>query len=115
MAIVHGISPTVEHYTCLMDLLGRSGHLDEALQMAKTMPFPPDGPVWLSLLGSCRKWNNVEIGQQAFEFAVSVDGKDAAYDIQHLCKRSDVGGGKGDAGKESEIRGMEEARPELVD
>eukprot|EP00246_Nothoceros_aenigmaticus_P009138 TRINITY_DN2446_c0_g3_i1.p1 TRINITY_DN2446_c0_g3~~TRINITY_DN2446_c0_g3_i1.p1 ORF type:complete len:132 (-),score=25.10 TRINITY_DN2446_c0_g3_i1:345-740(-) len=87
--------PSIERYTCMMDLQGRAGHLDEALQMVKTMPFPPDVAVWPALLGACQKWKNIEIGQQAFEFAVSIDAKDPAsnvLDVQHLCKRSDVGG-----------------------
>lgn len=52
--------------TTVIDLLGRACHL----WMAKTMPFPPTGAVWLSLLGNCRKWNNVEIGRRAFEYTV---------------------------------------------
>eukprot|EP00246_Nothoceros_aenigmaticus_P011811 TRINITY_DN3374_c0_g1_i1.p1 TRINITY_DN3374_c0_g1~~TRINITY_DN3374_c0_g1_i1.p1 ORF type:complete len:148 (-),score=24.58 TRINITY_DN3374_c0_g1_i1:223-666(-) len=73
-----GVSPTVEHYTCMMDLLGRAGHLDEALRMAKSMPFAPNSTVWHMLLGACRKWNNPEIGRQAFEYPVAMDEKDAA-------------------------------------
>lgn len=74
----YNVIPTVEHYTCMMDLLGRAGHLTEALEMAKSMPFPSTGAVWRTLLGACQKWDNVEIGLQAFEHAVSLDERDAA-------------------------------------
>lgn len=73
-----GISATVDHFICMMDLLGRAGHLSEALEMAKALPFPPNQVVWHTLLGACRKWKNVDIGQQAFKCAVAADEKDAA-------------------------------------
>eukprot|EP00246_Nothoceros_aenigmaticus_P003524 TRINITY_DN14698_c0_g3_i1.p1 TRINITY_DN14698_c0_g3~~TRINITY_DN14698_c0_g3_i1.p1 ORF type:complete len:106 (-),score=15.62 TRINITY_DN14698_c0_g3_i1:477-794(-) len=38
----------------------------------------PSARVWLTLLGACRKWNNVEVAQQAFQLAVSVDSVDSA-------------------------------------
>jgi pentatricopeptide repeat protein len=36
MATVHMISAKLEHYTCMFDLLGRAGHLQEAENMIKT-------------------------------------------------------------------------------
>ncbi|KFK30407.1 hypothetical protein AALP_AA7G257000 [Arabis alpina] len=38
----YNLSPKIEHYGCLIDLLCRSGLLDEALEIVKTMPFKPD-------------------------------------------------------------------------
>lgn len=58
--------------------MGRAGHLHEAVQMAKSMPFPPNDVMWHTLLGACQKWKNVELGQQVFKGAVSMDEKDAA-------------------------------------
>lgn len=74
----YDIRPTSEHYSCMVDLLGRAGHVEEALKMVKTMPFQPHREVWRSLLSSCRKWKNVELGRQAFECAVSSDNDDPA-------------------------------------
>lgn len=73
-----GLSPTVDHYTCMVDLLGRSGQLNEAMAMVKSMPFQPDSVMWRTLLGACRKWMNVDIGRQAFEGAIAVDSRDTA-------------------------------------
>jgi pentatricopeptide repeat protein len=42
MASVYSISATVEHYACIVDLLGCSGHLQEALDLIQTMPFQPN-------------------------------------------------------------------------
>ncbi|GMH30227.1 hypothetical protein Nepgr_032070 [Nepenthes gracilis] len=59
------VSPTVEHYACLVDMLGRIGRIKEALEIAETMPISPSGSVWGSLLNSCRLHSNVSIGELA--------------------------------------------------
>ncbi|XP_021714578.1 pentatricopeptide repeat-containing protein At5g44230-like [Chenopodium quinoa] len=61
----YGVIPTGDHYTCMVDLLGRSGHLEEALALAKSMPLDPHGGVWGALLGACRIHNNPDIAQVA--------------------------------------------------
>lgn len=73
----HGITPTIKHFTCLVDLLGRSGQLDKAMGIIKDMPFSPDSAVWESVLGACRKWRDVELGRRAFEYAVGLDKDNA--------------------------------------
>lgn len=78
MKTSYGVSPSLDHYTCLIDLLGRVGHIDKAIEIAKTMPYQADSAVWKSILGACRKWRKVELGRQAFEFAISLDRDDAA-------------------------------------
>ena len=76
----YGIEPTIKHYNCMVDLFGRAGQIKEALSMLRSMPFSPDLVVWTTLLASCRKWGNVEIGRQAFEAALRLDDKHmAAY------------------------------------
>uniref|UniRef100_A0A0E0QBS2 DYW domain-containing protein n=1 Tax=Oryza rufipogon TaxID=4529 RepID=A0A0E0QBS2_ORYRU len=62
---VHGIEPTVEHYGCMVDLLGRSGHVEEARQLIRSMTFEPDTIIWRALLGACRIHKNVEIAEEA--------------------------------------------------
>uniref|UniRef100_J3KXB7 Pentatricopeptide repeat-containing protein n=2 Tax=Oryza brachyantha TaxID=4533 RepID=J3KXB7_ORYBR len=50
----HNISPSMEHYTCMVDLLGRAGLLGYASELIETMPMRPDPCVWGALLNSCR-------------------------------------------------------------
>ncbi|XP_075499433.1 pentatricopeptide repeat-containing protein At4g21300-like [Primulina tabacum] len=50
----YGISPRIEHYACLIDMLGRYGRLEVALQVIKGVPFAPDAGIWGTLLGACR-------------------------------------------------------------
>ncbi|KAL6630911.1 hypothetical protein ACP70R_028251 [Stipagrostis hirtigluma subsp. patula] len=63
----HGISPRMEHYACMVTILGRAGKLDEAYDLINEMPFEPDGCVWGSLLGSCRVHGNVDLAEVAAE------------------------------------------------
>ncbi|XP_071725366.1 pentatricopeptide repeat-containing protein At5g44230-like [Rutidosis leptorrhynchoides] len=61
----YGVTPSPDHYTCMVDLLGRVGHLNEALELIKKMPVKPHGGVWGALLGACRIHGNPEIAQIA--------------------------------------------------
>ncbi|KAG4947784.1 hypothetical protein JHK87_043791 [Glycine soja] len=54
MTQVFGISPTNEHFSCMVDLLGRAGLLDQAKNLINGMPFKPNATVWGAILGACR-------------------------------------------------------------
>ncbi|XP_071688537.1 putative pentatricopeptide repeat-containing protein At1g69350, mitochondrial [Rutidosis leptorrhynchoides] len=41
-----GIEPKLEHFSCLIDLLSRAGHLDDAYSIANSIPFPPNSGIW---------------------------------------------------------------------
>jgi pentatricopeptide repeat protein len=59
--------PSIEHYSCMVDLLGRAGSLGTAESLVETMPLPPDIIVWRSLLSSCQCHRNAEIGSRCFD------------------------------------------------
>ncbi|MCL7036939.1 hypothetical protein MKW94_004130 [Papaver nudicaule] len=63
MEKAYKICPTLEHYSCIADLLGRKGKLREALEFIQKMPLKPDAGVWGALLGSCKIHNEIEIGE----------------------------------------------------
>ena len=65
MSSKYGIEARVEHYGCVVTLLGRAGKLDQAYDMIRSMPLIPDGCVWGALLSSCRVHNNVSLGEVA--------------------------------------------------
>jgi pentatricopeptide repeat protein len=65
------VSPTIEHYTCMIDLLSRSGQLEKALSMIGDSPCCPDLVVWHTILGACKEWGNSELGRQAFLHALA--------------------------------------------
>ncbi|KAL2504198.1 Pentatricopeptide repeat-containing protein [Abeliophyllum distichum] len=60
-----GVVPAVEHYACMVDLLGRAGRLDEAMKLIKDMPMEPNPIVWVAFLSGCRLHKNVELGEHA--------------------------------------------------
>ena len=49
-----GIQPGEDHYACMVDLLGKAGHIEEAEELISRMPFRPGVLVWQALLGACR-------------------------------------------------------------
>ncbi|ONK63052.1 uncharacterized protein A4U43_C07F10920 [Asparagus officinalis] len=70
---VYKISPKVEHYGCMVDLLGRAGHIKQARQLIEDMPFEPDAVVWRALLGSCRTYKNIEIAEEAINNLINLE------------------------------------------
>ncbi|XP_010024159.2 pentatricopeptide repeat-containing protein At5g66520 [Eucalyptus grandis] len=58
---VHNLNPTIEHYGCLVDLLGRAGLLKEAKEVIETMPIEPNAAIWGALLNVCKKHANVKL------------------------------------------------------
>ncbi|XP_020537277.1 pentatricopeptide repeat-containing protein At5g48910 isoform X2 [Jatropha curcas] len=64
MRSVYGIVHEIEHYACMVDLLGRGGRLDEAMMLIRGMPMKPDIVIWGALLGACRTHGDVRIGKQ---------------------------------------------------
>ncbi|XP_034224055.1 pentatricopeptide repeat-containing protein At5g44230 isoform X2 [Prunus dulcis] len=61
----YNVVPSADHYTCMVDLLGRAGRLEEALELVETMPIAAHGGVWGALLGACRIHGNPDIAQIA--------------------------------------------------
>ncbi|KAL1212484.1 Pentatricopeptide repeat-containing protein [Cardamine amara subsp. amara] len=57
--------PQLNHYACVIDMLGRAERFTEAEEVIKQMPMEPDAVVWSALLGSCRKHGNTLLGKLA--------------------------------------------------
>ncbi|CAN8268276.1 unnamed protein product [Cochlearia groenlandica] len=73
----HGIKPQVEHYACMVDLLGRANKLDAAAKIVQEMRTEPGPKVWGSLLGSCRIHGNVELAERASRRLFALEPKNA--------------------------------------
>ncbi|CAH9119715.1 unnamed protein product [Cuscuta europaea] len=74
----HKVMPNLDHYTCMIDLLSRSGQLDEAKHFIQSMPCQPDAIGWATLLSSCRTRGNMEIGKWAAESLLHTDPQNPA-------------------------------------
>ncbi|XP_027356594.1 pentatricopeptide repeat-containing protein At5g04780, mitochondrial-like [Abrus precatorius] len=73
MEAMFGIKPTQEHYACMIDLLGRAGKLNEAVELVNSVPFEANGSVWGALLGAARIHKNIELGQKAAEMLFALE------------------------------------------
>ncbi|XP_047337171.1 pentatricopeptide repeat-containing protein At4g14050, mitochondrial isoform X2 [Impatiens glandulifera] len=72
----YGLTPSLQHYTCLLDLYSRSGHLEEAENVLKSMPFEPDEAAWAALLSSCKRHRNHEMAIRIADHLMSLELKD---------------------------------------
>ncbi|XP_058091984.1 pentatricopeptide repeat-containing protein At3g12770-like [Magnolia sinica] len=65
----YSISPRIEHYACLVDLLGRAGRLDDAYELIKKMQVKPNVDIWAALLSACQVHRNVRLAEIAAQNA----------------------------------------------
>ena len=72
MCNLYCLKPTLEHYTCMIDLYGRAGDFNKAKAILDKMQHCHHLPMFLSLLGSCREWRNVQLGIWVFKQSVQL-------------------------------------------
>lgn len=61
----YGVERKIEHYGCLVDVLCRTGNLQEAKTFIEKMPIGPNKVIWMSLLRGARNYLDIEIGEYA--------------------------------------------------
>jgi pentatricopeptide repeat protein len=86
------VEPNMEHYACMVDLLGCAGLFDEVLSLINKMPTEPDAQVWGALLGACKIHSNVSLGEVALHHLHKLEPGNAAHyvvlsDIYAQCGR----------------------------
>ncbi|CAK9276750.1 unnamed protein product [Sphagnum jensenii] len=78
----YSIIPTVEHYGCMVDLLGRAGLLNAAEGFIRSMPFEADASIWAAFLGACRIHSNVKLADHAAKILLRTETQNAAVYVQ---------------------------------
>ncbi|XP_027344633.1 pentatricopeptide repeat-containing protein At1g15510, chloroplastic [Abrus precatorius] len=111
MKYKYSITPNLKHYACVVDLLGRSGKLEEAYEFIQKMPMKPDPAVWGALLNACRIHHDVELGELAAENIFQDDTTSVGYYI--LLSNLYADNGKWD--KVAEVRKMMRQNGLIVD
>ncbi|KAF3775415.1 Pentatricopeptide repeat-containing protein [Nymphaea thermarum] len=92
----HQIQPEEDHYTCMVDMLGRAGRVAEAEALIHSMTNLPSTLVWQTLLGACRMHGDLEAGKRAAERALALDKCDPSTYVllsniyADLCSWGDV-------------------------
>ncbi|XP_073000205.1 pentatricopeptide repeat-containing protein At3g12770-like [Typha latifolia] len=71
------IPPGPDHYACMIDLLGRSGRVEEAVRLLDRSETEPDVTVWKALLAACRIHRHVSLAERAAEMVLKLDPADA--------------------------------------
>lgn len=63
----HGVEPGPEHYSCMVDMLGRAGKLDSAMNLIEHSPdrMRDGAGLWGALLSACRSSGNSKLGAGA--------------------------------------------------
>ncbi|KAK7858478.1 pentatricopeptide repeat-containing protein [Quercus suber] len=69
---------TVEHYACFIDLLGRSGKLDDACEVVRAMPMKPSTKIWSSLVSACKVHGRLEIAEKLALWLIESEPDNAA-------------------------------------
>ncbi|PON76821.1 DYW domain containing protein [Parasponia andersonii] len=72
------IVPQVQHYGCIIDLLSRAGHLEDALRILWNMPIEPDVLAWKAILSASVKHGNIKIGEAAALRAIELAPEDSS-------------------------------------
>lgn len=73
MVSQYRIKPRVEHYGCMVDLLGRAGCLMEAQGLVQDMPFKANAAIWGALLAAARTHGDAELGEQALLHLIELE------------------------------------------
>ncbi|KAK6236879.1 hypothetical protein SCA6_012216 [Theobroma cacao] len=67
------VKPGIEHYACMVDLLGRDGRLKEAKDLIESMPLKPNVGIWQTLLSACRVHGDPQMGKEVGESLLTLD------------------------------------------
>ncbi|CAL9049524.1 unnamed protein product [Musa banksii] len=78
----YNMSPSVEHYGCMVDVLGRAGMLKEAEDLINAMPFDPNAAVWGALANACRIHRNFELGKHVGKMLIELEPEQSGRYIQ---------------------------------
>lgn len=77
----YSMKPKMEHYACMVDLMGRAGELNKAFEFVRAMPERHNSDVWAALLSSCNLHGNVDLASIAASelFKLNADKRPGAY------------------------------------
>ncbi|MQL90212.1 hypothetical protein Taro_022802 [Colocasia esculenta] len=68
-----GMAPGIQHYGCVVDLLGRVGMVGEARSFVRNLPIPPDAVLWRTLLAACKVHGHARLGEEIGESLLQLE------------------------------------------
>ncbi|KAM0939787.1 putative tetratricopeptide-like helical domain superfamily, DYW domain-containing protein [Dioscorea sansibarensis] len=75
------VQPNVLHYSCMVDVLGRSGQTQVAWRLIENMPFKATASMWGSLLGACRTHGDIKLAKVAAEHLFDIEPENAGNHV----------------------------------
>lgn len=78
----YGVEAKPDHFACMVDLLGRAGKLNEAVDVINKMPFKPHPAIYGTLLGACRIHKNIELAEFAAKNLLNLQPENATGYVQ---------------------------------
>ncbi|KAJ8440798.1 hypothetical protein Cgig2_000686 [Carnegiea gigantea] len=79
MTKVYCVEPEIEHYGCIVDLLGRAGQFQEVIDIINGMKVEADEVIWGSLLNGCKIHGNVDLAEFAIRKLIEIDPNNGGY------------------------------------
>ncbi|KAK1261495.1 Pentatricopeptide repeat-containing protein [Acorus gramineus] len=76
MVRVYGIEPGVDHYGCMVDLLGRAGLVEDSKALVGVMSVRPGKAFWSALVSACGEHGNCKLGERVCRRLMEVDPDD---------------------------------------
>ncbi|KAK9920044.1 hypothetical protein M0R45_028609 [Rubus argutus] len=73
------VEPRTAHYACMVDLLGRAGRVEEAMDLIENMPVDADAIVWGALLSACRTYMKLDLAEVAAKKLIQLEPNNAGH------------------------------------
>ncbi|CAN6446294.1 unnamed protein product [Victoria cruziana] len=103
MTTCYEVTPDRRHYSCIINLLGRAGMLEEAVELMNASTVEGDAKLWSAILGACRIHRNLKVGERAAEALMELEPECPATYLQ-VC---DLYNASGDLEIAAKIRSLE--------
>ncbi|KAK4799295.1 hypothetical protein SAY86_024660 [Trapa natans] len=81
LELKYRITPQMEHFACIVDLLGRAGRLEEAEKVIRSMPMPPNAVVLGSLVGSSAAHGKLRLVESTLQELIKLDTNNTEYHV----------------------------------
>lgn len=101
-----GVEPSMEHFVCMVDLLGRSGRLEEAEAFIEEMPVKPGPEVWGALLGACGLFGNITMAERAAKQLSTLEPESRIWRVALSNVYASVGNWESAAKMRAEMKGL---------
>ncbi|KAF9625210.1 hypothetical protein IFM89_020767 [Coptis chinensis] len=78
----YGILPEIDHYSCMVDLYGRTNCLDKAVELMKEIPVKRDAVIWGTFLNACMRNESMELAREAEETLLRIEADNGDRYVQ---------------------------------